>query len=191
MSNTAKSAPSKPAPYARGTTIPVDKTVEELRKLLKRYGIEDLGHLERQGHIVLVFTFEASTGESRNVRFSVPMPERESLRTYKRGFVDVTRSDAQLDQAMDAERQRIYRALHAIIKARLIGYDEGIETFERVFFPETVADASGATVYEAANERVAEGYRTGRFPDLLPGLPPRAVLRAIPAPNMGDERSKP
>lgn len=179
-------------PYATGTKTPIEKTLQDLKKTLGKYGIKDFAQAERQGFIHIMFAFTGSEGEQRSVRFSKRIPDREELRVIpiskgnqfgsKAGTK--TRTDTEIDVVLEAETRRIYRALNAVILGRLIGIDEGIEPMEQVFYSETVATPTGETVYEATSQRMVEALKRGQLPsDLLPHLPRivgRAVIAALP-----------
>lgn len=182
-------------PFAQGTKISKEKTMEDLQKLLSRYGVEDFANMESGGRVHILFSITGGEGEKRSIRFSKEIPTRESLRTHVKHAGNgthrtFTRTDAEINDVREAERRRIYRALSAIIKARLIAIDEDIQPLEQVFYPETVAHSSGATVYEMTNPRLTEGLKRGQIPsDLMPHLPAienRAIFAAIPSKEDGD-----
>jgi hypothetical protein len=172
--------------FANNTKISSTKTLEDLRKLLTKYGCSDFAHLERKSGIHILFTLFSDTPDQRNIRFSVGLPDLETFRRFRvktptGGVGNRERTDSQSVALLEQERARIYRALLAVIKGRLLAVDENIQTIEQAFYGETVADASGATVYEVTKDRLAEGYRRNQFPDLMPNLPQIAGRTVIPA----------
>ena len=62
-----------------------------------------------------------------------------------------------------------------VIKAKLESVESGIETFEQAFLANVVLPG-GTTVGDYMTPQIAESYRTGQMPPMLPGVDP-GVLR--------------
>ena len=141
-------------PYAKGTTVSVEKSQTEIQRTLARYGADAFGFGEDTAAHRAVVTFRA---HGRHVRFDLPLPD-PSKGTW------ATKSTNQLD----AERRRRWRALAAAIKSLLECVETGILTFEEAFAVKTVLP-SGETVGAWLEPQVAQVYETGTMPPLLPG----------------------
>lgn len=180
--NNAVAAPTPARRFAEGTKVSRHRTMEELETILYKIGATDVGNLDRRKYIHVLFVLHGESENERRIRFSIPKPDPESLRTFRRGATgQVRRTDSEVQKAFQAEINRLYRALSASIKASLTAVAEGIETVEQAFWAHTLLP-NGRTVFEETQERVALAIRTGQMPDLLPGLPEnRVALRALPA----------
>lgn len=157
--------------YATTTTVPIERTRSEIETTLKRYGATAFGYGWDDKVSASVMTFRIA---DRYIRLIVPQPSRtdRAITHDGRGYL---RTDKQQASAFaQAERTR-WRATLLVIKAKLEAVESGIETLEQAFLTHIVL-ADGSTVGEHALPAIAESYRTGQMPELLPGL----NLRALP-----------
>lgn len=138
--------------YASRTTVPVQQTIQEIERALRKYGANafHFGSDDDAGYAVIGFRIK-----ERQVKMRLPMPKKE---TYNRGW------QTKYEQA---ERQR-YRALLLVVKAKLEAVESGITTIEREFLPDVVL-STGQTVAEVLAPQIEDMYRTGRVPSLLEG----------------------
>jgi hypothetical protein len=77
--------------------------------------------------------------------------------------------DAALKEWEQAVRQR-WRALALVIKAKLEAVESGISEFESEFMANIVLP-DGKSVGEWMRPQIAEAYRIGEMPSMLPMLP--------------------
>lgn len=109
----------------------------------------------------------AFRAHDRRIRFILPLPDKGERR-----FVEHSRGrrtpEAALKEWEQATRQR-WRALALVIKAKLEAVESGISEFEDEFLANIMLP-SGATVGEWMKPQVAEAYRVGSMPTLLPML---------------------
>lgn len=129
--------------FAANTSVPVERTRQEVEQTLARYGATAFGYLAIQGKAVIMFE-----AKERKIKITVPLPSGDS------------------EQEKRAARQR-WRALLLVIKAKLESVESGIETLEEAFFANIVMP-DGMTVYEKAREHVALAYKGGKVQALLP-----------------------
>ena len=61
----------------------------------------------------------------------------------------------------------MWRALALSIKAKLVGVDDGIETFEQAFMAHVVMP-DGLTLGDHVTPKIAAAYESGKMPALLP-----------------------
>lgn len=149
--------------YAKDTTVSADKSLADIRTVLRRYGAAKVMTMEEDTRIGIAFE-----AQSRRVRFLVPLPSRDETRVvqrnqYKSSTVARPITDAQYEQAV---RQR-WRALYVAILGKLESIESGIETFEQAFQAQIVLP-SGQTVGEWIAPQIAVAYDTGAMPPLLP-----------------------
>jgi hypothetical protein len=145
------------ARYAEGTTTTVPQSQAEIGRTLERYGAKSVAYAYEPGRAMVVFV-----AHDRQVRFVLDLPtDRAKFKTPRR------RAPADLQKALDGEVRRLWRSLAMAIKAKLEIVASDISTFEREFLAQIVLP-DGTTVAEHALPAVAEAYRTGMVPALLP-----------------------
>ncbi len=135
------------AKYAEGTKVPVQKSRAEIEQTLARFGADSFGYMSQPEKAMIAFRCK-----DRNVRFDLPLPNRERAR-----------SQEQFERNL---RER-WRALGLCIKAKLAS-ESGIETFEEAFLSHVVMP-DGQTVGEHAAPRIAQSYENKQSVPLLPG----------------------
>lgn len=117
--------------FAEDTRVPVDRTKQELEKLLKAHGAAGfaIGWDAHQDRIEFLW-------QSRQIRFVLPR--------------DPKRRNEQ------ADRQR-WRALLLVVKAKLEAVRSGIAVFEQEFLGFIVVPGQNRTIYEYAQPALSEG----------------------------------
>jgi hypothetical protein len=150
--------------YAESTAVSSETSRGEIERTLARYGASSF--MYGWDHDKAIVAFVAN---ERQVRFSLPMPSRDSrefTHTAERGLKrTATAAAAAYDQAV---RQR-WRALNLVIKAKLEAVETGIVTFEQEFGMHYMLP-SGETVGEWLSPQLAQVYLEGKqLPALLPG----------------------
>lgn len=143
--------------FALDTNVSPEKSLDEIRALLKRYDAQRFGYLDDGARIMIAFEMRG-----RRVRFTLPMPTRED------GMVGVNQSSVRRfsDAAYDQALRSRWRGLVLTIKAKLESVEVGIETFEEAFMAQLVLP-SGQTMAEWAVPQIAAAYQTGTMPPLL------------------------
>ena len=147
--------------YAKGTTVPVARTLDELQRVLRARGVERFVH-DQQDHLAQVLFIR----QGRGYRLGLPLPDPRSpefTRTPARGK---RRNEAEARAHYDAEVRRRYRALLLLVKARLEAVDTGITTFETEFLHAVVLPG-GATIAEHIAPQLDDADALGTLP-LLP-----------------------
>lgn len=154
------------ARYAAQTTVGRSASIEEIERILTRYGASEFMQGWNQTQAVIGFVVHA-----RQVKFIIPLPDREDPEFTLTPTTQRPRSaDAAYAAFEQAVRQR-WRALALVVKAKLEAVDAGIVTFEQEFMPFIVLPGTGGrTVAEFVAPAVEEAYRSGTVPPLL-GLP--------------------
>ena len=139
--------------YAATTTVSVEKSKAEIERLLTKYGCgqfttgTDRVQLRAQVQFAL---------ESRIVRFVIALPDPAD-EAYQ--YRTVARCAKEM---LQDERQR-WRALFLSLKARLVSWDEHIETFEEAFMAHIVLP-DDRTVGQAVIPSIVAAYETGKMP---------------------------
>lgn len=129
------------------TEVPVSKTMDEIRKQLLKYGVEEVQVSERVAtleHGGLIRIGFITPDKGFEVRMQVEIP-----------CVDAYATVRQQEQHGKAEA----RALFHVVKNKLAGTEYGIETVEIAFLPYLVTDG-GATIAE--RPELIERFQGGR-----------------------------
>jgi hypothetical protein len=136
-----------PTAYAT-TTVPVERSQGEIRKLLQDHGAARLAFgEERDGDrrwAAITFTTQA-----HGVRMRVPLKQvnehdvrARAVRAHTKTVKDIR------DEMYKQEERRIWRVLAWNLKARLVAVQEGLESFEEAFLPHLINPRTNRTVYE-------------------------------------------
>lgn len=134
--------------YAEGTSVPVDKSKQEIEATLKRYGADQF-MLGWEGEKKAMIGFRC---QGRFVKFILSMPDVKS------------------DAKRESEWRRRWRCLNIAIKAKLDVVESGISTFEDEFLS-YIQLPNNTTVGQFMLPQIAESYKTGNMPKSLLGLP--------------------
>lgn len=140
---------SQSASAYSSTTVPVERSQGEIRKLLVGHGCQRLAFGEERddmGQRWAAVTFQAG---AHGVRMRVPLKlvdERTVSAKYQRAR-SKTRDEIR-DGLYEQEERRIWRVLAWNLKARLVAVEEGVETFEEAFLAHLLDPRTGRTIYE-------------------------------------------
>lgn len=152
--------------YAAKTEVPVIKTRAEIEACVERYGADQFLSFTQPGRAIIGFTIE-----NRQVRFNLPLPDKEStdFKVYHRGSVPYKRAPEQALKAWEQACRQRWRALYLVIKAKLEAVETGITCFEDEFLAHIVLP-DGKLVGETIKPQIAIAYDTGQVKPLLPDL---------------------
>ena len=145
--------------YASKTSVPVDRTRNEIESTLTKYGAAQFGFVNDTASGSSAIEFVA---RNRRMRFVLPMPERKSA-TNETAWCQL-------------QRQR-WRALLLAIKAKLEAVECGISTFESEFLANIVDPLTNRTVGDVMLPQIAESYE---------GRPAQLLLTTKQPPTRGD-----
>ena len=134
--------------YAEGTKVSVAKSKAQIEKLLRDVGAERLltGWDTAKGVEVIQCFLHGFM-----LRFVVHDPGGDLTPKKK-----------------EAERRRVWRVQHLLIKAKIEAVRDEVSTYEREFLAHMVLP-DGRTMEEWAAPQLAEAYVGGAMPPLLPG----------------------
>lgn len=141
--------------FAASTSVPVERTRQEIEAVLRRYGADQFVSGWEHGRAMLGFRVH-----DRMVRFELPLPKEAD---YKWKW-NATDNQKQKQLAQD-ERQR-WRALLLVIKAKLEAVESKIATFESEFLAHIVMP-NNRTVGEILIPQLAAAYASKTMPKLL------------------------
>jgi hypothetical protein len=155
--------------YAEQTTVPADRSRAEIEKALSRYGASSFMYGWDGNRAVVAFVVNG-----RQVRFLLPIPDRNDRQFTQTPTRRTPRSTAQAEAAYDQAVRQRWRALNLVIKAKLEAVETGIVSFENEFLAHLVLP-NGETVGEWVQPQMDEVYGSGAMPALLPQYGRRAI----------------
>jgi hypothetical protein len=149
--------------FAANTSVSASASRDEIERTLTRYGADQFLYGWQDNAAMVGFRMEG-----RHVKFVLAMPARDDRRFthHSRG---ARTSDASAKEWEQAVRQR-WRALALVIKAKLEAVESGISVFEDEFLANIMLP-TGETAGDWMRPQIAEAYRVGTMPALLPMLP--------------------
>ena len=146
--------------YASSTTVSVEKSQGELKRLLSRYGADGFMLAETRTKAGIQFVIDR-----RCVKFQLELPDREDfLHTPDRGL---ERSAATVRKLWEQACRQKWRALLLFVKATLEAVDEGVVDFDQAFMPFTVVDQSGQTFHDRYGGEFRKWLESGKAPAAL------------------------
>lgn len=148
--------------YAESTAVSSERSRGEIERTLTRYGAVQFMYGWKDQAALIAFR-----AKDRNIRFLLPMPDRESDEFWRTPARRSMRSPEERDRAYDQAVRQRWRALALAIKAKLEAVEAGITQFEEEFYAHIVLPG-GRTIYEETSQNVAVAYESGKMPPLLP-----------------------
>lgn len=158
--------------YAKDTDVPVDRSIAEIRRTLKRYRATNFVFGEPDEHTALI----SFAMHDRQVRFLLALPDPND-EEFTRTPTGRDRSPSQAQAEYEKAVRRVYRVFSVATLAMLEMVASGLAVFEELFLPFVVLPG-GMTVAEAVRPGVAQAYASGEVKPLLPDY-----RRAITAGN--------
>ncbi|WP_375291508.1 hypothetical protein, partial [Qipengyuania sp.] len=137
---------------------------DEIERTLERYGADQFLYGWQEDAAVVGFRIGG-----RHIRLILPLPAKTERRFthHSRGARAPDAAQKEWEQAV---RQK-WRALALVIKAKLEAVESGIAVFEDEFMAYIVLPGGEETVGDFMRPQIAEAYRIGAAPNMLPMLP--------------------
>jgi hypothetical protein len=148
--------------YAQNTSVSIDKTEGEIKRLLMKAGASQIASASdiTEGKAIIIFTLNG-----KRIRFTMTLPRSDEKRFWQMKYGKRRPNDAAYKLWEQACRSK-WRALLLCIKAKIESYQSGIETFENAFLAHIVI-GNNETVSERILPAVNEFYLTGNLKPLL------------------------
>jgi|SRR5882757_1036684 len=156
--------------YAEKTEVSSERSRAEIERILTRYGATQFLYGWDEGRALVGFS-----AQDRQVRFTVPMPDREGEQFKWTNHKPRRRNT--VNQQIAAYEQSIkqrWRALALVIKAKLEAVEAGITTFDSEFLAQLVLP-NGRTVADDVIPRIEQAYEDHQMPSLLPSFEQKAI----------------
>lgn len=148
--------------YAEGTKVSSANSRAEIERTLSRFGADQFMYGWKEASAVVAFRMHG-----RNVRFVLPMPDRddpEFTRTPSRG---TPRTQEAAEAAYEKAIRQRWRALALVIKSKLVAVEEGVTEFEDEFLAHILLP-DGTIAGDFMRPQIALAYENGDMPALLP-----------------------
>ena len=148
--------------YAEGTKVSSANSRAEIERILSRFGADQFMYGWKERGAVVAFRMRG-----RNVRFALPMPDRDDpdfTRTPSRG---TPRTPEAAEAAYEKAVRQRWRALALVIKAKLVAVEEGVTEFEDEFLAHILLP-DGTSAGDFMRPQIALAYESGDMPALLP-----------------------
>ncbi len=147
--------------YAQNTSVTSEASRAEIERTISRYGASSFayGWTGKQAMV----GFEIA---DRQVRFHLPMPDRNDRRFTHTPARGTKRSSSAAAAEYDKAVRQRWRALLLVIKAKLEAVESGIVTFDQEFLAHLVLPG-GRTVADMVIPQVEEALESGQAPRML------------------------
>jgi hypothetical protein len=131
------------------TTVPVERSQGEIRKLLAGHGAARFAFGEETDTGGVRWAAVSFAHDRYAVRIRVPHKpvDERALRSKVMRARSRTREEIAHEMA-EQEARRIWRVMAWNLKARLVAVEEGVETFEEAFLAHILDERTGRTIYE-------------------------------------------
>jgi hypothetical protein len=148
-------------PYAENTSVPADRSRNEIERTLQRYGASQFMYGYDESHSMIAFAMGG-----KQVRFVLPMPDKNDPRfTMTPSGRRKRDASSMLAEYEKATRQR-WRALALVIKAKLEAVESGITVFEDEFLAHIVLP-DGSTAGDWMRPQIDNVYASNQMPKKL------------------------
>lgn len=149
--------------YAAATEVPVERTQDQIRKMLKDHGATGVVIGYHEGTEMVAFVLEGL-----HIRFTFETPLEEHVSRRKDGTM---LPRYQIKAAIEQAHRSAWRELHLNIKAKLVMCATRFRVVSQEFMADIVMP-TGQTVHEWAQPQLRAMIAEGRMPPLLPGAGP-------------------
>lgn len=136
--------------YASSTSVPIDRSQAEIKKILAKYKAS--GFVYGEGDRAAVIMFEMG---GRRIKFILPMPNHPGQYSAQKEI-----------KAYEQLCRSRWRCLVLAIKAKLECVESGITTLEQEFMAHIVLP-NGQTVSQVMIPQIAQSYTSNAMPPLL------------------------
>ncbi|OJY68662.1 MAG: hypothetical protein BGP16_05345 [Sphingobium sp. 66-54] len=151
--------------FAATTDVPVSKMRFEIEALVEKYGAGQFMSAYDADRGFIGFTMK-----DRQVRFAMTLPnpgDKEFTHFQDRYGYEKRRTDESARKQWEQACRSRWRALLLVIKAKLEAVEVGISTFDTEFMANIVMP-DGSLIGDHVVPRIAQAYKTGTMPPLLP-----------------------
>jgi hypothetical protein len=150
--------------YAENTAVSTEKSRMEIERTLKKYGADQFLYGTSNNAAMVAFTMKC-----RQVRFILPLPDKNSDEFQYTPQRRNSRSASAVEEAWEQACRQRWRALYIVIKAKLEAIECGISVFEDEFMSNIVLP-NNQLVGDYMRTQIEQAYLSGAMPPMLPML---------------------
>src|SRR6266571_4856377 len=120
--------------YAEGTSVSIERSQNEIKRNLNRHGATGFLFGEQGEKAAILFELKG-----RQYRMGVTYPPRGKFQNMQPNqYTRVMNAKQRAENAYEQEKQRLWRGLALLVKAKLEAIESGISTLEMEMQPYTV-----------------------------------------------------
>ena len=146
--------------YAESTTVPVERSKSELKRVIYKYEASNYQFAETDDKAMVQFVKNAKL-----IRFVISFPAPDDS-IFTRTPTGRSRTQRQAVLEYEQEFRRRWRAMILSVKGKFETVESGIETFEEAFLAHIVLP-DNRTMATVAIPQIEEAYQTKKMPKLL------------------------
>ncbi len=139
--------------FAQSTTVTIEKSRADVERLLEKFGTTAFAYFRSELKEQVAFAYRKM---AVRLDIPVPSPSDDTIRLTPAGH---DRAPAEIEKRWRAEHRRRWRCLFLVVKAKLVGIADGIETFEEAFLAHMVI--GGHTLGERIVPQLERARETG------------------------------
>lgn len=147
--------------FAADTSVSTDRSIAEIRTIVRRYGATEFAHMESDEQAAVTFTMRG-----RRILFRLTMPSPQD-KAFTKTDTGRDRSVTAAEAAWEQSCRSRWRALALVIKAKLEAVEVGIVVFEDEFLANTIMPGTNVTIGEGVREKVALSFHQESATPLL------------------------
>ena len=144
--------------YAKNTTVSVNRSRDEIEKILTRYGADQFVYCKENSAVMIGFRYQRIP-----IVLDLSLPDPKDFEETPQGR---TRAVSVGLQEWEKACRQQWRALALIIKAKLEGIESGITTFEKEFLA-FISLPNGSTVADIALPKITKALSENKMPKLM------------------------
>ena len=150
--------------YAEKTSVSAHRSIEEIDRILKRYGATQfITGRDDEGHKAII-SFRIS---NIAYKLEIPIPDKSEFAFSGTGYRKRKRTPLQIEQAWEQAYRQRWRAMALVIKAKLEATTAGISSIEQEFMPNIMLPGN-ITVKDYLIPQLNQSLESGKLPLALP-----------------------
>lgn len=142
----------KPKKYAQGTSVPVERSIAELKRTCEKYGATNFGFLQNDEKTAVFFKYLGRLYRM-DLHFGCPASRNKTLDEERK---------------LKAEERRKWRVLILTVKAMFESIENDVLDGHLLLQPFTVLP-DNTVLGERLSDSIEQAYLTGNMPPLLLG----------------------
>jgi hypothetical protein len=146
--------------YANATSVSPEKSQQDIRETLRRYGATRFGVMEEEEKAHVMFEYKLL-----RIQLTVELPAKDKFRYTENRRL---RKQSAVTEAYNQAIRQRWRALLLAIKAKLEAIECGISTIEKEFLAFVVLP-DGSQLGDRLIPKIEDMAKTGKMPRLLIG----------------------